>query len=234
MRVGLGRTLGQGLGLDIDFCDEVRKLTAAALKPNRLLIILRDGMTWPGGYPNEITNAAYVATGQPRLVSEPPLPANDPKPHYWITPEQGRAVRDFAQAGGGVLFLHNVTYISPHNEDFRDVLGAVTEGHPPIRTFRVRVTNREHPITKGVSDFTVTDEQHYVRYQKDARHLLLESVNEHGLDYKGLGPRSAAGWAYPYGKGRACYLAPGHLLTVLWNPEYEKLLRNAATWLMGG
>jgi hypothetical protein len=27
-------------------------------------------------------------------------------------------------------------------------------------------------------------------------------------------------------------MSPGHLITALWNPEYEKLQRNAARWLL--
>jgi type 1 glutamine amidotransferase len=134
--------------------------------------------------------------------------------------------------GGGALLYHNVPYISPHNEDFRDVLGAVTEQHPPLRPFKVKVVNKDHPITKDVNDFVVTDEQHFVKYDKDPKYLLLESVNENGLTHKDLGTSSAAGWAYDYGKGRVCYLAPGHVITALWNPEYEKLQQNAAKWLL--
>ncbi len=232
IRTGLARTIGRDAGVSIDFCDETKELNAGNLAGRKLLIILRDGMTWPDGYPDETTNAAWVNTGKPKLVSDPPVPKPDAKPHYWITPEQGRAVRQFAERGGGVLFMHNVTYIAPYNPDFRDVLGAVTEGHPPIRTFKVKVKNADHPITRGVKDFIVTDEQHYMKYEKDAKHLLLESVNEDGLTYKELGPTAPAGWAYDYGKGRVCYLGPGHLLTDLWNPEYSKLQQNAARWLL--
>lgn len=232
IRLSLGKTLGQGIGLDIDFCDETKMLTADHLKGYKLLLILRDGMTWPDGYGDETTNAAWVNTGKPPLKSDPPVPKSEGKPHYWITPDQGRAVKQFAQSGGSVLFFHNVTYISPHNDDFKDVLGATTEGHPPIRTFKVRVVNKEHPITRGVNDFTVTDEQHYMKYLKDPKHLLLESVNEDGLTYKDLGAKCAAGWAYDYAKGRVAYLAPGHLVTALWNPEYIKLQQNAAKWLL--
>ena len=44
-------------------------------------------------------------------------------------------------AGGGVLFYHNVTYIAPHNDDFRDVLGAVTLGptRPGVETIVPKV-----------------------------------------------------------------------------------------------
>jgi len=232
IRIGLGKTLGKDLGISIDFRDEVALLDAETLQGYKLLIIFRDGMTWPDGYPDESSNAAFAHLPNAKVVSDPPLPKWGGQPNYWISPAQGKAVRDFASAGGGVLFYHNVTYISPHNADFRDVLGAVTRQHPPIRPFKVRVVNKAHPITRDVNDFVVTDEQHYVTYEKDTKHLLLESVNEQGLDFAGLGKASAAGWAYDYGKGRVCYLAPGHLLVDLWNPEYEKLQKNAARWLM--
>jgi len=232
IRTGLRENIAKGASVSIDFCDEVEMLDAETLQGYKLLIIQRDGMTWPDGYADETSNAGWVNTGKPALVQDPMPAKRAAKPHYWITPAQGKAVKDFSQRGGSVLLLHNVTYISPHNEDFRDVLGAVTEGHPPIRKFKVRVVNNDHPITKGVRDFIVTDEQHYMTYQKDPKHLLLESVNEDGLTFRTLGAKSAAGWAYDYGKGRVCYLAPGHLLSVLWNPEFVKLQQNAVRWLM--
>jgi hypothetical protein len=232
IRTGLGRTIGEGLGVSIDFCDEVKMLDGETLDGRKLLIILRDGMLWPDGYGDEGSNAAWVATGRPALVSEPPVPKAEAKQHFWIEPAQGKAVKEFVNRGGAALLLHNVTYISPHNADFRDVLGAVTEGHPPIRKFKVKVVNRDHPITHGVNDFVVTDEQHFMKYEKDPKHLLLQSVNEDGLTYKDLGSTAAAGWAYDYGKGRVCYLAPGHMLTDLWNPEYVKLQQNAVRWLL--
>ena len=232
IRSGLDKTLGKDAGVAIDFCDETKRLNAENLAGYRLLIVFRDGMIWPDGYPDESSNAGYVHTGAPQIVSDPPVPKHAAKEVFWIRPEQGKAVKDFVSNGGSALFYHNVTYISPHNDDFRDVLGAVTQGHPPIRRFRVKVVNKNHPITRGVRDFVVTDEQHFMTYQKDPKHLLLQSVNEDGLTYKNLGTTSAAGWAYEYGKGRVCYLAPGHMLTDLWNPEYEKLQKNAVRWLL--
>jgi hypothetical protein len=232
IRTGLRRTIEKEMDVSIDFCDEVKMLDAETLAGYKLLIILRDGMLWPDGYQDESSNAGYVATGRPPIVSEPPVPKMPARQDFWIKADQGKAVKQFVERGGAALLMHNVTYISPHNEEFRDVLGAVTEGHPPIRKFKVRVVNHDHPITRGVSDFVVTDEQHFMKYQKDPKHLLLESVNEDGATYKDLGTKATAGWAYDYGKGRVCYLAPGHLLTVLWNPEYVKLQKNAVRWLL--
>ena len=168
--------------------------------------------------------------GRGPIISDPPLSKLDQTPVYWITGEQGRAVKDFVQNGGAALFYHNVTYISPHNQDFRDVLGVVTGEQ--LRPFKVKIVNKDHPITRGVSDFMVTDEQHFVKYEKDLKYVLMESVNEDGLTRRDAGASSVAGWAYDYGKGRVCYLAPGHVITALWNPEYEKLQKNAVKWLL--
>lgn len=232
IRSGLNRTITEGTGVSIDFNDNYKALNAETLNGYKLLIVLRDGMIWPDGYPDENTNAAWVATGKPPLVFEPPVPKTPAKPAFWIKPEQGKAVRDFVEKGGSALFLHNVTHVGLTDPDFRHVLGAAYAGHPPIRTFKVKITNPDHPIAKGVKDFIVTDEQHYMIYDKDRKHIFAESVNEQGLDYNKQGATAPAGWAYDYGKGRIAYLSPGHLLSVLWNPEYVKLQQNAVRWLM--
>jgi type 1 glutamine amidotransferase len=232
IRVGLGRTIARDLDVSIDFCDETKMLTAETLDGYKLLIVLRDGMIWPDGYPDENTNAAWVSTGRPPLVSEPAVPKTATKSQFWIKPDQGKAVRGFVENGGAALFLHNTTHVGLTDPDFRHVLGAAYTGHPPIRTFKVKVKDAKHPITKGVQDFVVTDEQHYMQYDKDQKNVLLETVNENGLTYRTFGATAPGGWAYDYGKGRVCYLSPGHLLTVLWNPEYVKLQHNAVRWLM--
>ena len=234
IRTGLTRTISADLGVSIDFCDETKMLTAETLAGYKLLIILRDGMIWPEGYPDETSNAAWVAGGRVPLVSEPPLPkpAAPPKSAFWMKPEQGKAVRRFVENGGAALFLHNTTHVGLSDPDFRHVLGAAYAGHPPIRTYRVKIKNPNHPITEGVREFVVTDEQHYMDYDKDPKYLLLETVNRDGLTYRDRGATAPGGWAYDYGKGRVCYMSPGHLLTVLWNSEYVKLQHNAVRWLL--
>lgn len=231
-RTAFGKTFVRDMGLGMDFSGEVKLLELNHLSRYKVLIILRDGMVWPDGHGNPRSNAGWWAQGQHEIVSDPPLPKMDSQSKPFITESMGRAVKQSVENGGGALLMHNVTYIARYNDDFRDVLGAVTQGHPPTRPFKVKITNRDHPITRGVNDFIVTDEQHYMEYQKDPKHLLMESVNEDGLEYREHGTTAAAGWAYDYGKGRVAYLAPGHLISAMWNPEYEKLQRNAMRWLL--
>jgi type 1 glutamine amidotransferase len=61
-------------------------------------------------------------------------------------------------------------------------------------------------------------------------------VNEDGLTYNDRDGKQnttcEAVWAYDYGKGRVCFMAPGHAMTSLWNPEFEKMQKNAVKWLL--
>ncbi len=231
IRSALSLNIQRDLKVSIDFTDETKLLNEETLTGYKMLIIHRDGMLWPDGYPDETSNAAWVATGTPKLISEPPVPTSPVKPRDWITSAQGKAVRKFVENGGVAMFFHNVTHVGLGDPDFRHVLGAAYAGHPPIRTFKVKVTNPNHPITKGVRDFVVTDEQHYMDYDKDRKHIFLETVNEDGLLFN-KSTTAPGGWSYDYGKGRVCYLSPGHLLHVHRNPEYVKLQHNAIRWLL--
>src|SRR3954471_15532322 len=74
IRIGLTRTIAKQLGVTIDFTDETSLLNAETLDGYKVLIVLRDGMIWPDGYgSDESSSAAWVATGRPRLISDPPL-----------------------------------------------------------------------------------------------------------------------------------------------------------------
>lgn len=228
IRTALGSTLVQDAGLTIDFTDEEKELSYETLKRYSILIMFRDGQRFPGGY------GSY---GGPYIVSVPPIRKEiSDSPVGWMTDEQGKAVKRWVQEGGSLMSYHNNCHVSLMNKVYREVQGAYYTGHPVIRPFKVKITNKDHPITKGVNDFVVTDEQHYMAYEKDPKHVLAVSVNEDGLTYKDLSGRTSntcqAAWAYDYGKGRVCFMAPGHMITALWNPEYEKMQKNAVKWLL--
>jgi hypothetical protein len=234
IRTALTRTLVKESGVTVDFTPDPGRLTAETLAAHRLLIMLCDGMMFPGGYTSPFP---FMDPEKVAIVSVPALPKLDETPVMWITPEQGRAIRAFVDQGGSAWFFHNASYISGTNEDFRHVEGALFTGHTPFRPYKMKIVNQDHPITRGVADFVVTEEQHYVIYDKDPKNVLVRSVNEQGLEYStakygNQGASCEACWAYEYGRGRVCFMAPGHTIPSFWNPEYVKLQKNALRWLL--
>src|SRR5689334_9289299 len=85
IRTALTRTIVKQLDVTVDFTDETSLLNAETLEGYKALIVLRDGMIWPDGYGgDESTNAAWVATGRPKLVFDPPLQQERSKSQFWM------------------------------------------------------------------------------------------------------------------------------------------------------
>lgn len=182
------------------FAVDVAALSAENLAQVQLLVILRDGL-------------------------QRPLPG-DGEPFMWITDEQQRAVVEFVEQGGAFLNLHNSMGLYPDGGPYLSLVGGAYTGHGPLERFRVEVVDPDHPITRGVSAFTVADEQHTPRYDETRVHILLRSRSDDGKTM------AAAGWTREPGQGRLCHLAPGHTREALLHPMYQRLMRNAVQWCL--
>lgn len=224
IRLALGR-LFRELNLPVDFTINFDEIDAARLQNYRLLVVFRDGLNWPNGY---LGPDAYPY--EEGLENSEDWPKEQPE--GWITEEQGKAIKEFVQAGNGLYAYHNSSNVSLFSQNFREVMGGAYIGHPPLRRFLVKVVNRGHPITQGIQDFTVNDEQHYVTYDKDPRYVILRSENTDGLNFDTHGTAAISGWAYDYGKGRVVFTAVGHTPHALWQAEYYKTQKNAVRWLL--
>jgi hypothetical protein len=216
----------EGQNVSVDYTTDYDSLSTDLLKNYSLFVCLRDGMIWPQGY---LGPDAYTSYEQ-GLENSKEFP--NATSQSWLKEAQAVALKNFVEAGNGFYSLHNNSHVSLSSKTYRDVQGGAYIGHPPLRPFKVRVTNANHPITKGIRDFMVNDEQHYVEYDKDKKDILLEAENVDGLTFQNLGAKSVAGWAYNYGQGRVVFTSPGHTIHVLWVPEYMQLQRNAVKWLL--
>lgn len=183
--------------IPVTFIENVSALNRDSLAKHQLLVILRDGMNWPDGY--------------------------DKPAMKWMTDEQQQAIWDFVNAGGGFLALHNAQGIYPPGGLYYKLFGGDYGGHPAPYVFTVRIENRNHPVTAGVEDFEIFDEQHTVKYYLDREHLLLRTMARDNLSAEG-------GWWREVGKGRFVYLSPGHTPDALNHPMMQRLIRNSLRW----
>ena len=99
-------------------------------------------------------------------------------------------------------------------------------GHPPQCGVTVRPSGT-HPVTAGISPFTVRDEHYMIDvFAPDAKVILTSSSDtEAGTQ--------TAGYVRTMGKGRFCCLTPGHNLAVYEMADFLKLLRQAIRWCAG-
>jgi len=225
IRVGMDKVFGS-LQLHADYTIDYASLSRELLKNYQLLLILRDGMIWPDGY---LGPDAYTAYEQ-GFENKSEFPAAKSK--SWMTEEQGAAIQEFVRAGNGFYALHNSSHISLSSKNYRDVMGGAYVGHPTLRPFKVYIKNHDHPITSGLKDFIVNDEQHFVTYDKDPKYILAESDNVDRLNYEDHGSKSIAAWAYDYGKGRVAFTAVGHTIHALWVPQHVELQKRVIRWLL--
>ncbi len=186
-------------GVAVRFAVDPRALSAENLKAVQLLVMLRDGMVWPEG-PQKL-------------------------PRGWMTPDQERAIVDFVERGGGFFAVHNSTGLYPEGGPYLKLLGGTYNGHGPLERFRVRVLDPAHPITRGVTEYEVADEQHTPVPDEGKVHFLLESRSAGGVT-------ASAGWVREPGKGRVAYLANGHTRDALEHPTYQLLMQNAMRWCL--
>ncbi|MFC1552007.1 ThuA domain-containing protein [Candidatus Latescibacterota bacterium] len=239
IRTSLNKTLVRDNGLTIDYLWNDEYFTEDLLSNYKMLIMFRDGMLHSGGYmfayPDDLPSPGRDGTG---ILSTPPLTESLRSPsNPWMTREQGMFIKRWVNNGGSLWSFHNNSHCGSMNEDYRKVQGAAYAGHPRIRPYWVRIKNHDHPVTSGIEDFQVVDEQHYMTYDKDPKNILAESSYE-GDDpvwtdnNGGKSTTAPAVWAYDYGKGRVCFMSPGHMVSVMWNPMYEKMQKNGLIWLL--
>jgi type 1 glutamine amidotransferase len=214
------------LDIAIDYTIAYDQISAEMLKNYQVFLTFRDGMIWPGGYLGPDASSYYASN------LENPKTFPEPVSQPCLTEAQGVAIKDFVQAGGGLYAMHNSSYISLFVKSYRDVMGGVSKAHPPLRPFQVRATQNRHPITEGMRPFMVNDEQHYVQYDLDPGHVILESENIDGLTFNGMGSKSISGWAHDFGKGRVVFTAVGHNIHALWNPQYMEIQKRSVRWLL--
>jgi hypothetical protein len=142
----------------------------------------------------------------------------------WLTPAQEQKFEDYVQAGGR-LFLHHDGF-GYYAKD-----GAITRlarsffiKHPPIVSINVSLTGKMPELTRGVTPFTVADEEYQVVMDESQTSVYLESRSpEHG--------RAPQAWAHAYGKGKVAVFIPGHSREVLSHDMVQRSIQNVIDWL---
>ena len=134
----------------------------------------------------------------------------------------------FLAQGKGLLALHAATICFDDWPLYREILGAWwewgTSGHAPFQGHQMNVIETSHPITKGISDFTIQDELYIHARFTDSVSPLIEGEWE--------GQRHPMLWVRDFEQARVCYNALGHGVEAFEHPQNRLLLKRGALWVL--
>ena len=89
----------------------------------------------------------------------------------------------------------------------------------PGKTVDIQVLDNEHPITKGMKDFTLTDTFYGNIYMAKGVQPLL--------DCKDAEVWETIAWEHQYNNSKVVYIMPGYSKECFEHPSYKKLVGNA-------
>lgn len=167
----------------------------------------------------------FRANDDVSILESSELPSFDLIVMYWtrgeFTDSQKNGLLNWIASGKGFAGVHSVTAAFRECPEYRCMLGGFFVGHPPVRKYQVSVVDSEHPITKGLVEFFVEDEQYVTDYDPRVNVLAW------GI-WKG--ERTPVVWTKSWGDGRVYYLALGHNPEACRDENFETLLIRGCLW----
>lgn len=141
-----------------------------------------------------------------------------------ITDAQKNGLLNWVAAGRGFVGIHSAADSFRECPEYRAMVGGWFVTHPHFRQYQVSVLDSEHPITTGLDEFMVEDEQYITDYDPRV-HVLATAL------YKGIARPVA--WTKSWGKGRVFYLALGHEPNACRHEAFKLMLTRGCLWAAG-
>lgn len=142
-----------------------------------------------------------------------------------LTPKQETGLLNYIRSGGGFFGLHTAAASFRDSEGYHKMLNGFFNGHSPYMDFTVSISDTDHPITSGLSDFEAKDELYYLKHIPDSSHHLMHAY-DHTKD-----ETHVMAFHHTFGKGRVFYFALGHDMAVLENPSFQEVIRRGTLWV---
>jgi len=141
-----------------------------------------------------------------------------------ITDAQKNGLLNHVALGNGFVGVHGATASFRQTPEFHAMVGGLFMSHPAPRQYQVSVTEPDHPIMKGLTEFLVEDEQYLMDYDPRVR-VLCSALWR--------GEAEPVAWTKTWGQGRVFYLALGHTPKDCRHEVFSPLLNRGALWAAG-
>lgn len=136
------------------------------------------------------------------------------------------------KSGKGLVFLHHSQCSYQQWDEYKTIVGGKyheekntpqTSTYQHDVTFTVKIADKKHPATKGIADFKILDEVYgNTEVLPDVTPLL---TTDHPQSSKIIG------WTHTKENSRIVYIQPGHDKNGWFNPNYQKLVKQAISYV---
>lgn len=151
-----------------------------------------------------------------------------------ITSEQEKGLLEAVKSGVGLAGWHGGLADSfRQNTEYQFMVGGQWVAHPGgVIDYEVTVSNKKHPITRGLSDFKMHSEQYYMHVDPINNVLATTTFSgQHAPWIKGT--VMPVVWTKKYGKGRVFYTSLGHVSKDFDVPEAREIVKRGMLWAAG-
>lgn len=134
------------------------------------------------------------------------------------------------ESGKGLVLIHGATGAFPKRADYRSLAGrtwGAKYGHDPRGPFTVKIVDRDHPATRGLSDFQTDDELYFGLSGERPVHVLAAAHS------KKTGKDEPVAFVFDYGRGRVFSTVLGHDAKAIDISGAAELLRRGCVWAAG-
>lgn len=132
--------------------------------------------------------------------------------------------RKYVEEGGSLLVLHaGASFRKSDCPEMTDLFGVSFIEHPKQCPVEVKIDLPDHPIARGLENFTLRQDEHYFIERTEQAGEVVFS----GTSHAGTQPACIA---REVGKGRVCVLTPGHNILVFQNEGFKKALVSCIEW----
>ncbi len=140
---------------------------------------------------------------------------------------------NYVREGGGLVVYHAADNAFSGWDDYDKLVGGTWRSkgtsfpekgtfHPKYGPFEVTVVDTAHPITKGVSAFTTTDEMYSNLKLQNNIHVLAQGLIE--------GKPQPLLFVSEYGDGKMFQTALGHDVNAMKTPQFRETLKRGVIW----
>jgi len=152
-------------------------------------------------------------------------PSDEGNPWYAGKPKT--ALETLGQTAQGIVMLHHALLAYPQCSLINELTGISERsfGYHIGETVTTHVADTKHPITHGMTDWTMTDETYTMADAGEGSHVLLTC--DHPKNMKTLA------WTRQYGQSRVFNYQSGHDNETWKNLNFRTMLRRGIQWAGG-